>query len=462
MNESAATPPTARSLTPEVISALTSRPIRTEPHTAHDEWAGRTLQHLLGTERAVSETWAFFSGPNTPSRLAGPGVDGLTMHDVVTALPEVLGPTGADPDHHNQKYFFVKFLDPSDFPPFAYVGLNPETVEALGKTPEAFATSFAALLWEDRQTLASLIELIRPHVRSRSAFERFKAAYKRWAIAQATTGWTGAAALALEPFVAPSQHAAARAHVARQCEVRHRIVRLMHRIDYAPDQAILIETPTLHAIAGLSLQVHPKTPGNFHPKDELWIYKEIPLADGKRGWILVEPQRTFDRTESGADFFTPFAWEGNAERGSLGFRKSISRSSIEAFVALMDATPRPRNRYIRTVQPMTAPEVSTQGQARWHRVVEEPDWPYFLVRELRFEGPGESRLPLAHHSFIELHATHGTVDVILSAPHGTAHQFTVTPAHPAFLPACLPYETITYRARHPAHLLFFTRPESTR
>jgi hypothetical protein len=33
----------------------------------------------------------------------------------------------------------------------------------------------------------------------------------------------------------------------------------------------------------------------------------------------------------------------------------------------------------------------------------------------------------------------------------------VSPARPAFLPATLPYDTITYRASAPATLLFFTR-----
>ncbi len=446
-----------------IATALSHQPITTHPNTMSYEWAGSTLKTLFGTTQPVAETWPFFSGPNKAACIAAADSIGrMTMEELVTKAPQVLGPAGADPENSNQKYFFVKFLDPSDFPPFAYVGLNPDTVSALGKSPAAFRAYFANLLWEDRQAVEALAGLIRLRVRSRKAFERFKAAYKAWAIAQATTDWTGTAPCELDPFVAPPHRADAQANLMRQGDIRRQIIRLLHRIDFQEDQAILVETPTLHAIAGLSLQVHPKAPGNFHPKDELWIYKEIPLPDGKRGWILVEPQRTFDRTESGADFFTPFTWEGTAERGSLRLRKSISRTYLDQFVALMDVTPHPRSHFIRTAAPMTVPEGSVQGTARWHRVVEEPGWPHFVARELRFAGPGASTTPLPHHSFIELHATLGRVEASVDSRQGEARRFTVSPTQPVFLPASLPYDTITYRASRPAHLLFFMRPESPR
>lgn len=455
------------------LSALLREPVTTELNATHYEWAGSTLQKLLGAAKPIAETWAFFSGPSKPARIAGTGAGGgITMEELVAAAPQVLGPAGADPENRRQKYFFVKFLDPSDFPPFAYVGFDPVSVGRLRGSLErkrgipfsgtaafeqAFKRAFANLLWEDRRTLQQLVGLIRPQVRSRRQFERFKAAYKRWAIAQAKADWAGNLLFDLTSFVAPPQRPVAETNLRRQRDVRRQIVSLMHRIDYDVNQAILIETPTLHAIAGLSLQVHPKTPGNFHPKDELWMYKEVSLPSGKTGWILVEPQRTFDRTESGADFFTPFAWRGENNRGDLVFRKAIDREGLRAFVELMDATPHPRNSYVRATHPMPMREGLTHGQARWYRVVDEPGWPYFFVRELRFEGAGESTMRLAHQCFIELHVIQGEVRALLKTRRGETHPFTVTPAAPVFLPATLPYDTITYRATRPAHLCFFSR-----
>ena len=392
----------------------------------------------------------------------------MTMHDLVTKRPEVLGPAGTDPDNHNQKYFFVKFLDPSDFPAFAYVGFRPEAAAAL-RTPVALKAHVAELLWEDRQAVERLAELVRPRVDSQEAFAKFKAAYKRWAIAQAQADWRSNTSLDISPYVAASQQRFAAAALKRQQAARQAIVRLVHRIDFEEDQAILIETPTLHAIAGLSLQLHPRTPGNFYPKDELWIYKRVglpapPVArrgagpGGSKGWLLVEPQRTFDKTESGGDFFTPFAWTGIGTAGRLGFRKPITRTSLHQFVSLMDATPHPKSHYVRTAAKMTVAGGTTTGRAHWYRLVEESAWPYFLVRELRFEGAGQSVTPLPHHSFIELHATQGEVKVSLGNSRRSRTTFTVGPTRPAFLPANLPDSTITYRATRPAHLQFFTRP----
>lgn len=458
--------------------ACAIRPVTTELNATHYEWAGSTLRSLFGAAKPIAETWAFFSGPSKPARIAGTGASsGMTMEELVAAAPQVLGPAGADPENRRQKYFFVKFLDPSDFPPFAYVGFDPVSVGRLRDSLErergipfpspaafeqAFKRVFADLLWEDRRTLPQLARLIRPQVRSRRQFERFKAAYKRWAITQASTDWGGRNALDLTPFVAQAQRKTAEACLRRQCEARRAIVSLMHRIDYEPGQAILIETPTLHAIAGLSLQVHPRAPGNFQPKDELWIYQELALPRGKTGWILVEPQRTFDRTESGADFFTPFAWEEAGAQGALGFRKSISRAYLNRFIALMDATPHPKRHFLRTAQPMAGPEAGARGRARWYRVVEEPGWPYFFVRELRFGGPGQSVTPLAHHSFIELHVTRGRVQVLLERRGVRPYSFIVGPARPVFLPATLPYDTIRYRAGGTADLFFFSRSPAPR
>ena len=416
-------------------------PLRTLPNTTHYEWAGRTLKRLFRSKQAISETWAFFSGPQQPARLAGPGADGLTMKDLVTRTPEVLGPAGVDPKNHNQKYFFVKFLDPSDFPAFAYVGFRPDTAGQLG--PARLRRRLAELLWEDRLAVEALAEQLRPRVKSRAAFARIKSAYKRWAIEQARRNWRG--------------RAPANGAMKRQQAARRQIVDLMHRIEFEDDQAILIETPTLHAIAGLSLQLHPKTPDNFFPKDELWIYKKIPLPGGSRGWILVEPQRTFDKTESGGDFFTPFAWEGGDRTGRLGFRKRITRAYLQKFVALMDATAHPASHYVRRAAKMTIAGATTTGRAHWYRLVEERGWPYFLVRELRFTGAGRSETPLSHRSFIELHVTQGEVRVWLGTRGRTRKHFTVSPTQPAFLPASLPDSTITYQASRPAQLQFFTR-----
>ena len=202
------------------LAALAQQPVTAEPNTTHYEWAGTTLQRLFGAERRISETWAFFSGPTQPARITG---DGVTMETLVTARPEVLGPAGADPEHHGQKYFFVKFLDPSDFPRFAYVGFNPDAVSRLGKPLKPHV---AELLWQDRQAVESLAELIRPQMGSRHAFEPFKAAYKHWAIAQAQANWAGDAGIDLAPFVAPARRAAADALITRQLAVRREIVGL--------------------------------------------------------------------------------------------------------------------------------------------------------------------------------------------------------------------------------------------
>ena len=437
-------------------AALATRPITTEPNVTHYEWAGTTLKRLLKSQQPIAETWAFFSGPQKPARIAkGRGV---TMEDLVTARPEVLGPAGADPGNHGQKYFFVKFLDPSDFPPFAYVGFQPEAAARM-RTAVALKAHVAELLWEDRQAVERLAELVRPRVDSAEAFAAFKAAYKRWAIEQARADWRSDASLDVSLYVAASQKTFAAAAMKRQQTARQAIVRLVHRIDFEDDQAILIETPTLHAIAGLSLQLHPRTPDNFYPKDELWIYKRVGPPDGSKGWVLVEPQRTFDKTESGGDFFTPFAWTGVGSAGRLGFRKPITRTYLHRFVSLMDATAYPKSHYVRKAVKMTTPGGTTTGRAQWYRLVEETAWPYFLVRELRFEGPGRSVTPLPHHSFIELHATQGEVTASLGDGRRARITFTVSPTQPVFLPASLPDSTITYRADRPAQLQFFTRPK---
>ena len=430
-------------------AALASRPILTEPNVTRYEWAGATLQRLFGSPRPIAEVWAFFSGPSRPARIAS--ADGLTMADLVRQHPDVLGRLGADPEHAGQKYFFVKFLDPSDFPPFAYVGFRPEAVAALGHPVKPHVAEW---LWQDRQALDTLAELIRPHVGSPERFAGFTDAYKRWAIAQADREWSAELPHALEPFALPAKRAELAAALSAQQRARRALTGLMHRLPFRPGEAILVETPTLHAIAGLSLQIHPKTPGNFHPKDELWIYQPVKLPGGGQGWILVEPQRTFDKTESGADFFTPFAWTAD---GGLGFRKAITRESLEAFVWLMDATPHPEAHFVRHAQPMAIEGARTTDGVLWLRVVEEPGWPYFLVRELRFDGPGEATTPLGHECFIELHATRGRVEVELSAGGGNVARAAVTPTQPLFLPASLPHDTITYRAGGPATLLFFTR-----
>ena len=438
-------------------AALAAQPITTEPNVTHYEWAGATLKRMFRSTQAISETWAFFSGPQQPARIAGGR--GMTMEELVTMRPDVLGPAGTDPDNHGQKYFFVKFLDPSDFPPFAYVGFRPEAVATM-RTAAALKARVAELLWQDRQAVEQLAQLARPRIGSAEAFARFKAAYKRWAITQAPADWMSPIMMDLDPFIEPTHRAEAREALERQRHVRRTLMALMHRIEFTEDQAILVETPTLHAIAGLSLQVHPNTPGNFHPKDELWIYRHIPLPDGAEGWILVEPQRTFDRTESGADFFTPYAWEGNGASGRLGFRKPISQASLEGFVALLDVTPHPQDHYLRSAERMVDPDTSIEGQAQWFRLVEDERWPHFFVRELRFDGAGASTARLPHHSFIELHATQGEIDVLLTDQQGRTHQTAVSPTHPVFLPATLPYGTITYRARARARLQYFSRRTS--
>ena len=427
------------------MHTLPARPILTEPNLTHNEWAGSALQRLLRSPTPVAETWAFFSGPRKPARIAG--ADGLTMAQLVARHPEVLGPAGRDPANRGQKYFFVKFLDPSDFPPFAYVGFNPRTVR---DRPSVFRREFAQLLWQDRQLLEHLASLFRARVTTPTRFNALKRAYKTWAILQARDDWSSRAMLDPHRFVKPADVERSRALLARQAAIRRAITRCLHRVDFEPDQAILIKTPTIHAIAGLSLQLHPNTRTNYFPKDELWIYAPVRLPGGTTRWLLVEPQRTFDKTESGADFFTPFAWT----RAGLGFRKRITRASLQRFVALMDATPRLKEYYLRRSRPVTVGH--TRGHAQWHRVVDERGWPHFVARELRFQGPGEAVMGLAHRSFIELHATQGEITVMLSRG-ATRCRVRVRPATPVFLPASLPYELIKYRAAAPATLHFFTR-----
>ena len=438
--------------------ACTARPIQTEFNGTHYEWAGTALQRLFKSSEPISEFWPFFSGSQKPAVIAGTALEGLgylTLEHLVSTMPEVLGPAGADPEHHQQKYFFVKFLDPSDFPPFAYVGFNPDTVGRLGMDSAQFAAHLCDQFGQDRASLEALAELVRPRVTSPEAFAELKRAYKQWAIAQAQTDWAGETSMHLDGFVASrAETARAETLLRQQQTIRRHLVSLLHRIDYADDQAILIETPTLHAIAGLSLQVHPRIKGNFYPKDELWIYKRLTLPDGGTGWILVEPQRTFDKTESGGDFFTPFAWH----EGRLGFRKAITPASLKEFVSLIDLTPRPRDHYLRTAAPARLPGETREGQAAWYRTVDEPAWPYFRVQELRFAGPGRTTIPLEHHTFIELHATEGQVRVELQRGE-TRDTCVVRPGHPALLPASLPYDMISYRADGPAQLQVFSRPK---
>jgi hypothetical protein len=175
--------------------------------------------------------------------------------------------------------------------------------------------------------------------------------------------------------------------------------------------------------------------------------------------VLVEPQRTFDKTESGADFFTPYAWDETA--GALGFRKAITPADLKTFVSLMDATPRPRAHYVRRAARMRVAGGRVQGCAQWYRLVEEPSWPYFTVRQLIFTGAGAAAVPLAHHSFTELHVTTGRVEARFARGARTL-SCDVRPDRSALLPASLPYDTVTYRSRGPARLYVFTRPRSAR
>src|SRR6185436_2444817 len=103
--------------------------------------------------------------------------------------------------------------------------------------------------------------LVQRRVSSPEAFAGLKTAYKTWAIAQAAADWTGDELPVLDGLLEHAELPAARACLTDQQRARQSLTRLMHRIDFEDDQAILIETPTLHAIAGLSLQIHPKTPG---------------------------------------------------------------------------------------------------------------------------------------------------------------------------------------------------------
>jgi hypothetical protein len=455
------------------VTQLARQPITTQPNTTDYDWAGSSLQKLLGTASLVAETWPFFSGPSKPAVIAGTnaGDNAITMAQLTTLAPEVLGPAGADPEEQGQKYFFVKFLDPSDFPPFAYVGFNPDAVTALRRRLEdqrrmLFSSEsqfleimrgyVADLMWQDRKAIEEFAALVRPAISTETVFRALKAAYKTWAIAGAKVDWAQTIPMPLEPFLGKEHLGAATALLVRQQTIRQELIQLLHRIDFEENQAILIESPTLHAIAGLSLQLHPRADGNYHPKDELWIYKQVADAKGQpAGWVLVEPQRTFDKTESGADFFTPFAWRD----GALGFRKTITKAYLSDFAAVMDINPYPRAHFIRTAQPIRTAEVKTTGSAEWFRLVEDPTWPYFLAWELRFSGPGEASGALAHHSFAELHCTRGRVEITLAGNSAAPCTIEVTPARPVFLPASLPYNTITYKAAGPAHLQFFTRPK---
>ncbi len=451
-------------------AALALQPIRTRAYTAAYEWAGPTLRRVLGSPEPIAETWPFFSGPGKSSIILQDGqapADAVTLEEWVRCVPEAMGPLGTDSSHGGQKYFFVKFLDPSDFPPFAYVGFEPTAVAAaldrLGarpQTPEArqdaFRAHLHALLWEDRQAVEEFAAAARPRVESPEAFASLKTAYKQWAVAQAEANWDGAVespqTAALEDFGASAT--TLRALLSRMQQARRQLTGLMHRIDFEEHQAILIESPTLHAIAGLSLQVHPKTRDNFHPKDEAWLYAPVRDAQGRSiGWVLVEPQRTFDRTESGADFFTPFAW---APQG-LGFRKPITQAYLKTFLALVDLVPKPREEYVRRAVPEQPPAGVMRGGAQWSRVIDEARWPYFVVRALRFTGPGEAVDALPHHSFSELHVTQGEVEVTLRRGE-KSHRLAVSPSHPVLLPATLPYEMIAYRAAGPAHMILCTRP----
>lgn len=444
--------------------ALANQPITTELNASFYEWAGGSLQQLFKTDRPLSELWAFFSGPQKPAPIketAVPsiGLPSLTMLDLATNRPDVLGSAGIDPKNNNQKYFFVKFLDPSDFPPFAYVGFNPETVKRLRQSAKEFRSHFGGLLWQDRLALEALADVIRPVISSREVFQRFKAAYKRWAVAESSVNWSGAGGLDWSEFLSSkTDQEKAQLTLSRQAHVRAQIAALMHRIDYKEGQAILIETPTLHAIAGLSIQIHPKAEGNFYPKDELWIYQPLALPDGTKSWILVEPQRTFDKTESGADFFTPFAWMEDKNR--LGFRKSITPEYIRQFVQLMDAAPQPRAHYLRTAEPIRIPGSITLGKAQWRRLVDEPSWPYFIVRQLLFSGAGSSTIPLHHESFVELHATEGEVELTLENSGGKTVKQPITPTQAVFLPATLNFRTATLSSRSTATLHFFTRKKT--
>ncbi|MBI2093651.1 MAG: hypothetical protein HYT88_02895 [Candidatus Omnitrophica bacterium] len=437
--------------------SLKDQPLHTEGNFTHYEWAGSALQRLFHAPQAISEAWPFFSGSSKPARILEKSQAGsATMEELIRNFPEVLGPMGMDPEHDHQKYFFVKFLDPSDFPPFAYVGFNPDAVEKCGKSNDAFRQYLTRLLWSDRTTLEQLKQLIEPQLRTREVFESFKRTYKQWAIEEAKQDWNGTVSTVfINRFVADNQQTDARQALQALQRLRQELIHLMHRIDFSDGEAILIESPTFHAIAGLSLQLHPRAQGNFHPKDELWIYKQILLPDGTTSWILVEPQRTFDRTESGADFFTPFTW--NEEQKSLAFRKAISKDYLEQFVHLLDITAHPRAYYTRRAKPVKMPGEKTSGNAQWFRLVDEPAWPYFSVYELRFSGSGESQIPLGHESFLELHATEGTVEVTLEAANQSPFSFQISPTQPAFLPASLPYERTTYQAKGKAQLQYFFR-----
>jgi len=474
---------------------LAEEPIQTDPHFSYYEWAGKTLQNMHGITdddlekegRAgpPAEKWAFFSdrvgmGPasisGTAVKVGDIELGPITMRDLVKRVPQVLGADGVDPDNDRQKYFFVKQLDPSDFPEFALVGFNPATVSQLkGEMEEKmnrrftdaqFETEFrrytADLYWEDRQHSEEVSRLVRSNLKTQADFQVFKAAYKSWAIDQAKKNWMGDEVFDVAPFVDSGSIPNLETILRKQTGVRREIVSYMHRIDYKDADAILIESPTVHGIAGLSIQSHPKHEDNFYPKDELWIHKPVYGDKGKRiGWVLIEPQRTFDKTDSSADFFTPFAWDD--ETNSLGFRKNITEDQLLAFVDQMDATPKPREHYIRRSSRNDSRGSPATIAGDWYDVVDEHEtWPYFRVWQFQVSeeqpsDPAITAIPLEHNSFAEIHVTRGEFEVILKGIGVDKKSLTITPTQPLLLPASLPYDKILIKSKGPAELLYFTR-----
>ncbi|MCI0547090.1 MAG: hypothetical protein L0027_07375 [Candidatus Rokubacteria bacterium] len=448
-------------------AALAARPIETAPHFAYHEWGGWTIARLHRLPRPVAESWPFWSDrggigpaviPGTEIAIGKSHVLGpVTLRDLALRVPAVLGPAGVDPANAEQKYFFAKLIDPSDFPRFAYVGFRPDAVAALGAGAGRLRQRFARLLWEERARLGALRDLVHDRVDSEAAFRELRAAYKSWAIAEAEVGWPGETGpAALYRFAARGRAAEIARITAAQSAIRREITGLLHRIDFADGEAILVPSPTVHGIAGLSGQLHPRA----FPKDEVWIYKEVADARGRHlGWGLVEPQRSFDRTESGFDFFTPFAWTA----GGVGFRKAITRPYLGRFVRMMDAVPRPRAAYVVAARPAAANRrAQAQGGAVWWDTVNDlARWPHFVARELRV-GPagGTAGIALDPASFSEVHVTGGEVELSLSPPGGSAIAFRLTARQPLLLPASLPARAVTLRASGRARVQWFTRPLS--
>jgi hypothetical protein len=332
-------------------------------------------------------------------------------------------------------------------------------------------------------------------VRTEKAFLRFREVWEAWCLSASDTSWEGVGGsedTALMGFRADLLAGEARQEelqgtLAALRENRAGLIGSLNRIDLAAEAGRLLLVPagTLHAIAGMSLQLHPPDPGRSLLSDSLRdavrldpegarslagdlaeLRGEAWRGSKEEAWIpipaggetlIVEVQQSSDSTLSVADFHTPFEWRD----GGMVFRKGrpaggIADDDLERSVEMADLEPRSVSRYRQVPSPLPAPPGSTG--ARLEVLLDDPAvCPYFRVHRLTLRGsrrqPARWVSGRAPAAFLQLAATEGSAELRDGARRGPR----IAPGAPVFLPGSC-RDPLSVEAREPTVLLIAEPP----